>query len=361
MRYYYLRYVSLLFLFFCSCFGKAMCFEQVDSAENGNRIMKANELLESYERMMELGEIKNETVFDQVKMTALIADTRRMLNNPNASYIGNNGHYCGPAVILNWVLNNRPEIYTKAVLELSCYGKTQISEDSPVLKTPKVLQKSVDFTITDTINNKIIRADIDSTSLSDFILAVSLVCSEKFIQKIGMISAKATHTKPSVGCFILTNTFPWEMNDYFRKLGINIEQQAYYLGDKEKIDDLLRIENAVKKGKMPIIFDNHLISYADTKNFLYKITGAHFITIHSFKVNRKENTVDFTFWDYGMIKPNPYLSLNLRPMPTGNLKKDLKRIQKFRRKGLDKRKKEISIDEFLKGMKGYWIPEKQPG
>ena len=43
-------------------------------------------------------------------------------------------------------------------------------------------------------------------------------------------------------------------------------------------------------------------------------------------------------------------------MRTGKMGKDMKRKKKFIAKGLDKQKREITINEFLHAMKGYWIP-----
>ncbi len=321
------------------------------------RLNKALLLINDFENKINNGTLSNKSVLSGVEMTEIIEDLRFLLSHPNSSKIGNNGHYCGTAAILNWFINNRPEQYSNTILNLAYYGKARVTNDSPLIKVPKQLKSKIDYSIIEKNENFVIRNDIDSTSISDFMLCVSLVNSEKFIQKIGLIHPQATYNKKSIGSFIYTITMPWEMDDYFKKIGIQIEDKAYYRNKKNKQEELFKIQKAVQEGKMPIIFDNHYISYTSTRNFLYKTLGAHFITIHSFEIDKNSNTVNFTYWDYGSVKSNPFLNLKKNPVSTGNISKDMKALKKYRKKGLHKREKRITIDEFITAMKGYWIPE----
>jgi len=327
---------------------------QIDST----KLKLALQMVDSVEKQNDLSNLPLKPVLPNVDIKAICNDLRMMLTHPNSTIIGNSGHYCGIAVVLNWMLNNQPEKYAKAVLELACSGETIIGSTNSKMKIPKALIKRVDYTETGKSRTGFIYKDIDSTSISDFILGVSLVYSEKFIQKAGLIDRRATFRKKSWGSFLFGNTMPWEMDDYFRKIGVNLSNKGFYLTDKENIEELYKIEKATKEGKMPVIFDNHYISYSRTKNLLYRFVGAHFITIHSFNVNREKQVVNYTYWDYGKVKNNPFLTRTVRPLRTGNMKKDIRNNKMFKAKGLDIQKREISTTEFLKAMKGYWIPEK---
>ncbi|MCG8700809.1 MAG: hypothetical protein MI922_22335, partial [Bacteroidales bacterium] len=313
---------------------------------------KAHNLVYLYKQKLNSGELPDSTIFPQISTVDFLAEVTRMLDTPNATYLGNNGNYCGPAVIINWLLNNNPENYVKITMELACFGKSLVNGKYE-LKAPRKICQKIDLSRLFTNAGVTLRNNIDSTSVPDFLLGVSMVNSEKVIQKLGLLFPKAAHKKKSIGSFIFTNTMPWEMDDYFQMVGGCIEEQGYYWGDKESIEQLQIIEQAVENGKLPVVFDNHLISFARGKNFLYKITGAHFITIHSFKVDTANGWVNFTYWDYGSVKHNPYLSIDTTP----NLSVSLKKYMRKARKGKlpTPKRKYITIHEFLHAMKGYWI------
>jgi len=315
----------------------------------------AQTLVVEFEQKVKDGKLNSESVLQGVNMEDVFADLRTMLDYPNSTIIGNSGHYCSVAVVLNWLLNNQPEKYAKAVLELAFYGHTSFGEGGKI-KVPKVLRKKVDYSIIDTVNYKTIRKDIDATSISDFLLGVSLLHAEKGLQKVGLLHPKATYKKTCIGSFIFSNTAPWEMDDLFKKVGVSIEKKGFYLGDKETLDELLMIERAVKEGKMPVIFDNHWISYAQGKNFLYEFTGAHFINLHSFKIDKENNIISYSYWDYGRVKNNPYLTRTIKSKLANTISRTIKKSERFKKKKIVQ-KRSITIEEFLKAMKGYWIPK----
>ena len=270
----------ILLLMHCCIITNAQLFKISET-----KLHKALAQINKTKSEIENGTRSNHTLFLNVSMLEICEDLSNALKNPNACCIGKNGHYCGPAVILNWYINNHPDKYVNTVISLADKGYASEPEFKRKLKTPRYLKKRVNFEIIDTIDNRVIREDIDSTSLSDFILGSALVYAEKGIQRVGLISKKAIYRKSSIASFVYTNTMPWEVDDYFRRLGININQQAYYWGKKNRIETLKMIDNSVLNGKMPIIFDNHYISFVQTKNFLYRTTGAHFITLHRFHLN----------------------------------------------------------------------------
>jgi hypothetical protein len=149
---------------------------------------------------------------------------------------------------------------------------------------------------------------------------------------------------------------PWEVNDYFRKIGVEIDKQGYYLGDRENISDLIKIENAVTEGKMPVIFENHLLTATREKNILYRLAGVHFITIHDFKVDEKNDLVNYSYWDYGSVQNKRYVFDDSYPGDATNLRQAMKMARKAEKRKKVKVHEQVTIHEFLKAMKGYWIP-----
>jgi len=320
------------------------------------KIKRSFKIINDFESGIVNGSYANASVLEGVSMLEVIEDLRYMLNHPNSTKVGYLGHYCGPSAILNWYLNCCPDKYTKAVLDLAYKGKTKINPSSSILKVTKRVTKKVDYKCLKKYRNLNIRADIDSASISDFLLCSALENSEKSIQRVGLIWRGALINKSSLGSFIYSNTMPWEINDYFKKLGVQIESQSYYWGKKNTIEELKIIEVAVNKGKMPLIFDNHLISYAQTKNFIYKTIGAHFVTIHSLEVDEENDSVEYTYWDYGSVKGNPFKNEKGRSHSTGRLAKDMRILKRMQKKGIQRKVRKITIKEFISSMKGYWIP-----
>ncbi len=290
-----------------------------------------------------------------ISKTDILEDLSFMIANPNSTKLNDSGYYCGIVVILNWMLNKMPDKYVKGVIDLIFYGETTFENGSKNVKLPKVLREKVDYSLIHSKNGKS-RADIGNISISDFVLGVSLVYAEKAIQKVGLLWKNSTHRKANTGNFIFANTMPWEMDDYFRIIGIKEIKSSYYspFENKEKI--IANIVKAVSLGEMAILMENHLLTADRPKNFFYKIFGAHFILIHDFTVNYKCHTISISYWDYGSVKNHREQSEKGSPFAAGSLNAAIRRNNRLNKIKRDDMYLEISIDLFFKGLKGYWIP-----
>lgn len=113
-----------------------------------------------------------------VSKNEMLDDLDYMLDNPNSTNLNDSGYYCGIVVALNWMLNKAPDKYVKAVIDLSFYGETSFEGGSKKVRLPEILTDKVDYSRIN-FEDKRIRADIGNISLSDFVLGVSLVNSEK--------------------------------------------------------------------------------------------------------------------------------------------------------------------------------------
>lgn len=294
-----------------------------------------------------------ESVLPNVSMDEIIEDLDFMLNHPNSTRLNGIGNYCAVVVVLNWLLNNRPDIYTKAVLDLSKYGKASFANSQREIVIPKTLYKHVNYRYNDSITPY--RTDLDSTSISDFIFGVSLLHSQKKIQKFGLIWKTATFNKESRGNFIYANTPPWEIDNYFKILGIDSVDKHFYLGCKKELKTLEKIEKSVESGLLPIIFENHLITATKSKNLLYHIVGAHFITIHEFEINEELGVISMSYWDYGMVSNKREIHPKDHPYSAKNFKQLIKKSNRYKEFEVHGKMKKITIDNFLEGFKGYWL------
>jgi hypothetical protein len=314
----------------------------------------AFKLIDEFEQKVDDSTYHQQSVLKNVGMHDVFEDLRTMLDYPNSTILGNSGHYCSVATVINWLLNNQPDKYTKAVLDLTYYGKTNF--EGGIIKVPGKLCKKVDYNIIDTVDFKIIRKDIEATSISDFVLGVSLMYAEKGLQRIGMINRHALFNKKRPGAFVFAITGPWELDDLFERVDVKFEKQGFYLSDKENIETLKAIEKAVNNGKMPVIFDNHIISFGQRQNALYGYTGTHYITIHYMKVDWENDVVDYCYWDYGRVKNNPFKTRTIKAKPVNTISGTVRKVEHFKKKNVVQ-KRTITTKEFLKAMKGYWIPE----
>ena len=150
---------------------------------------------------------------------------------------------------------------------------------------------------------------------------------------------------------------PWEIDDFFRALGIKPAKHKYYLGCRNNLKTLERIEKAVNQGKLPIIFENHYITNTKTKNLFYRTFGAHYVTIHEFKINKKHNNISISYWDYGKVSNTREIHPSMLPNQAKNLSDAIKRNKKYQKFAKNGKIKKIPIKTFLKGLKGYWIVE----
>jgi hypothetical protein len=301
------------------------------------RKVKANKIIENQRDLI----VQDDTLtLIGLSKIEILNDLNYMVNNPNSTRLNDSGYYCGIVVVLNWMLNNVPDEYAKAVIDLTFYGETRFPGGSKVVRLPQTLAKNVDFTMIPG-NDSVKRTDIGNISVSDFVLGVSLVYSEKVIQRFGLLWKKSTHRKSTVGNFLFANTMPWEVNDYFKIVGIRNITKGYYqfFKDQEKI--LAQITSAVDSGKMPILMENHLLTADRHKNLFYKIFGAHFISIHDFEVNYECNTISISYWDYGSVKNHREQSKKGSPLAARSLNAAIRRNNR-----LNKIKKRINFLKF---------------
>ena len=172
---------------------------------------QAHDLVSEFEQKVKDSTFHSQSVLKGVSMEDIFEDLRTMLDYPNSTIIGNSGHYCSVAVVINWLLNNQPEKYAKAVLDLTYYGQTSIVENEKI-RVPRKLRKKIDYSIVDTVNYRPVRKDIVETSISDYVLGVSLMFEEKWMQRLGLLDGKALYKKTSPGSFVFAITGPWEMD-----------------------------------------------------------------------------------------------------------------------------------------------------
>lgn len=321
---------------------------------NQDKRQAAFKLIDEFEKKVKVKTYHEASVLKNVSMQVIFEDLRTMLDYPNSTIIGNTGHYCSVAVVLNWLLNNQPEKYTKAVLELTYHGETRFKGGT--IKVPKKLQKKINYSVVDTVDFKVMRKDLEATSISDFVLGVSLMYAEKGLQRIGIINKHALYKKKRPGAFVFAITGPWELDDLFARVDVGFEDRGFYLSDKEDVETLKRVENAVKNGKMPVIFDNHIISFGQRQNALYGYTGTHYITIHYMEIDWENDVVDYCYWDYGRVKNNPFETRTIKAKPANTISGTVRKVERFKKKNVVQ-KRTITTKEFLKAMKGYWIPK----
>lgn len=286
----------------------------------------------------------------------ILEDLSFMLDNPNSTNLNDSGYYCGIVVVLNWMLNNTPQKYVKAVIDLTFYGETIFENGSKKVRLPKILRERVNYSWIFCENVKK-RADLGNISISDFVLGVSIVNSEKAIQKIGLLWKNSTHNKANIGNFLFANTMPWEMNDYFKIIGVTEIKSSYYSPFEQKKRILDKIFEAVNSGHMPIIMENHLLTADRHKNLFYRLFGAHFISIHDFQINYDCNTISMSYWDYGSVKNYREQSKKGSPLAARSLNAAIRRNSRLNKIKQDDKYLEIPIDLFFKGLKGYWIPD----
>ncbi len=253
------------------------------------------------------------------------------------------------------MLNKRPDLYAKGVIDLTFYGETTFARGNKLIRLPNVLRKKIDYSIIPR-EGKIVRTDLGTISLSDFVLGVSLVYSEKVLQKVGLLWNNSTHSKANVGNFLFASTMPWELDDYFKAIGIKDIFKRYYSPFMHEDKVLEKIVQAVENGEMPILMENHLLTADRHKNLFYKIFGAHFISVHRIQINDDCNTVSLSYWDYGSVKNHRDQSEKGSPLAAKTLHAAIRRNNRLNKVIKDDKYLELSKELFFKGLKGYWIP-----
>lgn len=295
------------------------------------------------------------SVLNDLTINDFATDVKYMINNPNRTLLNFTGNYCGSIVVINWLLNNRPDIYTRLVFELAIHGYVQ-TENEKKIKVPKKMTELSIHPIDSLPGNRNL---IDSTSISDFILGVSMVYTKKKFQRMGLIFRKAIYDKDSKANFIFGNSAPWEMDNYIKLAGLQVEKKRYYLGCRNNIKTLNFLQEQLNKGALPIVFENHLLTATKSKRWYYKITGAHFITIHGIETFENTETLDLSYWDYGAVSNRREIHPKHSPYSAKNFKKLIKKADEYSNYEIRGNIKNMNFDTFYKGVKGYWIIQNQ--
>lgn len=315
-------------------------------------LKKAKQLVTHYKS---LSENKDSVTLIGVSKRELLKDISIMLDNPNTTQLNDSGYYCGVVVVLNWMLNKRPDLYVQGVVELAFNGEVNFENGAKTVKLPRALLTKVNYSLVGLGAEKL-RYDLGVVSLSDFILGVSLVHSEKVIQRIGLLWNNSTHRKANIGNFLFANTMPWELDDYFKTIGVKDVLKNYYLPFENKKLTLDRIENAVENGEIPILMENHILTSDRHKNLFYKIFGAHFITVHWIQLNKACKTISLSYWDYGSVKNYREQSKKGSPLAAKTLRGAIRRNSRLNKIKEGEQYLEITYEQFFKGLKGYWVP-----
>lgn len=296
---------------------------------------------------------KQPSVLKNITINDFANDIRYLIENPNRTLLNHIGNYCGSIVIINWLLNNRPDRYAQLVFELALHGYVKSSTNKKI-KVPEKLQ-NLNFQKLDTLTQQ--RNLIDSVKISDFLLGVSMLYSKKKIQRMGIIWNKALYDKESKGNFIFGNSAPWEMNNYIKLAGLQVSKQRYYLRCRKNIKTVNFLKNQLANNALPIVFENHFLTASKPKNWLYRFTGAHFITIHGLEYYEEQARVDLSYWDYGKVSNVREIHPKHSPYSVKNFKKLIKKAEKYSYYEERGKMKNMSLNTFYKGIKGYWIIE----
>ena len=254
---------------------------------------EARAVIEARRKQIAAEEVADKTLFPSLSLSSLLDDLESFMQDPNQTAFNFNSWYCGPAAALNVAINYDPLSFVVGVLELGIEGETRAFNRWNKLRLPKDLP---------------LEGFLPGHSPADGILGTSLKHAENgLLKRLAKDDSKLEQ-----------GTFPWETDDLLRKLGIKSQKKRWYRPFGPKA--LENIEEAVAEGKIPIVFENHLISSGRVREDIFEKLGLHYIPIHYFKL--EGDFITFRYWDYARVKYE----------------------------------KIIHRDDFLKGMKGYWIP-----
>lgn len=268
----------------------------------------------------------DETLLDGVTLTDIYSELEKRMTDIHSSKVNEIGKrwYCGPSAVSNVVMNNNPEGYVTAVIDLATKGEGKFSPDSKKIKLPKHLKNAT--------NEKLLAwAGVASTV--DLVFGGSIRHkSNGPIKRIFKKAALKTYPEKDKGSLFGLNksavyegTFPSQTAKMLKMCGLKIDEKKIKRG--RSIKDLKTIEAAVASGLTPIILDNYLIKYGKATK-LSKISqkkGLHYMPIYEFKffMDNGVEKISIKYWDYGSI--------------TGPINR--------------------TVEEVVDGMKGYWIPE----
>jgi RHS repeat-associated protein len=268
----------------------------------------ANSIINGYKSKLSSGLIKDKTLIYDLTLSRLLELMQsQIINKDLLSRVGkaddfSSGYFCGSAAVGTVIMNYNPVGYVSAVIQLALNGFA--------------FNHNEKIYLADFLKNESLWLSYDkgyfsyegNVSAPDAILNFSIRSTENDY------SSKKLDNERAAG------TLPWEIDNLFNYMGISIEKQSVYGG--QSIKDINIIQEAIAQGKLPIIFENHLLtSSTSTKDNGYGgLFGIHFIVIHEISVCN--NQVTFLYSENGKIQ-----DLTIR-----------------------------SVEDFLKGMKAYYIP-----
>jgi RHS repeat-associated protein len=278
--------------------------EKADAATKDAAMTILNDL----EGKVKSGEVKDLTKVDGVSLTLVIAELKCDIDNPagvETGYVGDM-YYCGKASIQNQMIACNPVQYVNLMLELFNTGEYKVSDDL-------TLCIPTDFSGLNT----------EHYSSVDFIFGKTLWESTKDL---------ATIRKYSKGLSNEGGTTPQEMKLLLGICGFDIKASNYYGQRPENAFDINILSYAIQDGYIPIILENHMITKTRNsagnknagENISTRFLGIHYVPLYSLQTDTFGN-VSGSFMEYGKI-------VQFGPM---------------------------SQSDFLKGLQGFWIPEKR--
>lgn len=268
----------------------------------------------------------DETLLDGVTLTSIYEQLETRMTDIHSSKVNNIGKawYCGPSAVSNVVMNNNPEGYVTAVIDLATKGEGKFSPDGKKIKLPKHLKNATHTELS---------TWLDKEFTIDLIFGSSIRHkSNGPLKRIFKKAALNIDPKKEKGSLlgldksaVYEGTFPSQTAKMLKMCGLKIDEKKIKRG--RSIKDLKTIEAAVASGLTPIILDNYLIKKG-TATELSKISqkrGLHYMPIYEFKffMDNGVEKINIKYWEYGSIE--------------GPINR--------------------TVEQVVDGMKGYWIPE----
>lgn len=293
--------------------------------------------IDYYKQQIKNGKISNDTVFKydkdsgkaDVKLETILTELESILKNPAKNCFNYQGYTCGPSAAIFVSLQNNPVAFVSLVIDLFVHGEASYRDSKRARNRIAIPKWVIDDALRGRIDGMISGEKI-TVRIVDYVLGYALRGTQNKIFK--------NSKEPSADDYKVDNfyqsTFPWEEKSLLRRMGVRTEEYDYWGGyqgrDGEKVLKLL--EKAINECRYPIIFDNHIITsrrhvkfYEDhDRTFVNVIAGnlgIHYVPLIYLKV--EGDNVRYKYWDYGGLNAE----------------------------------ETISKREFLKGIKGYWIPK----
>jgi RHS repeat-associated protein len=263
----------------------------------------------------------NKSVIKDVGMVTILTELENQVTaamTKGCSDVKTNymGYYCGKSALHNLMILYNPLGYVTFMVDLCKNGKATFGDGGLTISVPEELsieglqyEDGNHYSDPSLENREVIAAsEIFGKSINSSTQDKSLV--RKIVQGID------PHQLNDEG-----NTIPFEYKRLLGATGMKTRYASFYCNYGKK--DIERIKKAIDDNYIPVIFENHGITYeghntantGDSGKF-----GIHFVTLHALEI--EGDSVKFQFFEYGELKTRTK-----------------------------------TIEEFAAGMKGYWIPE----